>query len=379
MGERKLGLYIHIPFCQKKCNYCDFTSYPNMESYWEVYITALTDELKLISEKFQNSIISTVFIGGGTPSLLPPVYIEQIFECIYKFYNVETNCEISIETNPGTLSAPKLKTYRDAGINRLSIGLQACQDVLLKKLGRIHTFDDFINAVNMADKFGFDNINADIIFGIPEQSLSDWKETINLVTALGLTHISCYSLLIEEGTVFGDLKEKGLIKEADDILDREMYHYAKNYFSEKGYKQYEISNFAKPQYQCLHNMNYWERGEYIGIGAGAHSLIKNRRYANIPDVLDYIEGIRANTPVLAEDTLLSLDEALAEKMILGLRLNKGVDLRKVSEEFGVDVVMRYEKSIDTLLKKNLIEIDQKVIKLTERGFDLANSVFVEFI
>lgn len=311
--------------------------------------------------------------------MLPPVYIERIFNTIHRFYNIEANCEASIETNPGTLSAPKLKLYRNVGINRLSIGLQACQDSLLEKLGRIHTFNDFLNALNLARRFGFDNINADIIFGIPGQSVKDWKETVRIVAEAGLTHISCYSLMIEEGTVFGDLKEKGLIQEMDDELDREMYHYAINYFANTGYEQYEISNFAKPHYQCIHNMNYWERGEYIGAGAGAHSLIKSRRYANVSDILKYIDGIQAKKPVLEEDTLLSLEEAIAERMILGLRLSKGVDLKKVSDEFGVDVGMKYKKSLDTLLKKGLIKFDGKVVKLSAKGVDLANSVFVEFI
>jgi len=379
MIGKNLGLYIHIPFCLKKCNYCDFVSYPDMEDYWDAYVTALTGELVLLSGQFQNSLIRSVFIGGGTPSLLPPLYIERIFDTINRYYRMETNCEISIESNPGTLSASRLETYRNAGINRLSIGLQACQDFLLDKLGRLHTFSDFISALDLARRFGFENINADIIFGIPGQSLMDWKETVGIVAGLGLTHISCYSLMIEEGTLFGELKEKGLIREADDELDREMYHYAIDHFSAAGYEHYEISNFAKPHRECIHNMNYWERGEYIGVGAGAHSLIGNRRYANVPDIIRYIEGIREGRPALAEDHLISPDEALAERMILGLRLVKGLDLQKVSEEYGIDVEKKYKKSLDTLLRKNLIKYEGKVIKLTERGIDLANSVFVEFI
>ena len=294
-------------------------------------------------------------------------------------YKILPDCESTIESNPGTLDENKLSAYRALGINRLSIGLQACQNRLLNKLGRIHTFSDFENALDLAKKHGFSNINADIIFGIPDQTFEDWQETVNKVLHFDLTHISCYSLIIEEGTVFGRLKEEGLLHEMDEELDRRMYHYAVELFSRAGFAQYEISNFAKPDYQCRHNMNYWERGEYIGIGAGAHSFYSNRRYANSSDVLSYMKGICEGRPRLSEDSSLSAEESLSEKMILGLRLNKGVDLAQVSGEFGLDVGKRYQKNIEFLLSRKLVERSGDVISLTKLGLDLANTVFVQFI
>lgn len=379
MRNKSIGLYIHIPFCIKKCNYCDFCSYPDMDEYWDMYISAVADELNLKSEEFKDYIVKSVFVGGGTPSLLPPHHIDRIFEAVYKKYKISNDCEISIESNPGTITADKLMIYSSTGINRLSIGLQACQEHLLKKLGRIHSYGDFINAVDLAHKYDINNINADIIFGIPDQTFSDWKETVDNITSLGLTHISCYDLIIEEGTLFGEMNKKGIIREMDDELNREMYYFAIDYFLSKGYEQYEISNFSKPGYHCRHNMNYWERGEYIGVGAGAHSFTNNRRYANVQDVLRYIEGVNSKSLILSEDSYITPAEALAEKMILGLRLNKGVDLKMVSEEFGIDVEVKYKKSLELLLEKELINLTDKVVALTKKGFDLANNVFVEFL
>jgi oxygen-independent coproporphyrinogen-3 oxidase len=259
------------------------------------------------------------------------------------------------------------------------MGLQACQNSLLNKLGRIHTFEDFEYSLNLARKLGFININADIIFGIPGQTFEEWQETISRVLAFDLTHISCYSLMIEEGTVFGRMKDEGLIQEMDEDLDRLMYHFAISEFQKAGFEQYEISNFSKPRYQCEHNMNYWERGGYIGIGAGAHSFIKNRRFANTSDVARYMEGIDEKKPELSENSILSKEEELSEKIILGLRLNRGIDLVQVSEEFQIDAEKKYKKSMALLLSRKLIERDGSVIKLTKLGFDLANTVFVEFI
>lgn len=379
MDKKALGLYIHIPFCKRKCLYCDFPSYAGMEDYWDEYTSALIDELYLRSEEFKGCTIKTIFIGGGTPSILPHSHIERILDAVYSKFSVKNSCESTIEANPGTLTPEKLKAYKGVGINRLSMGLQACQDEILKKLGRVHNFRDFETAVKLAQDAGFDNMNADIIFGIPGQSFRDWDETVSRVLSFDLTHISCYSLIIEEGTPFYRMREEGSLIPIDDDLDRQMYHHAVNRFSDAGFTQYEISNFSKPHYQCQHNMNYWERGEYIGAGAGAHSFFKNRRYANTSDVLKYIEGIRNKKPVLAEDSYIMPEDALAEKMFLGLRMNKGVNIKEVSGEFGIDAGEKYRKSLEKLLKNGLIEMENGFVKLTDKGMDLANLVFVEFI
>jgi oxygen-independent coproporphyrinogen-3 oxidase len=350
-----------------------------MEAYWEHYTNAVVSELILKADEFTGSYIKTIFIGGGTPSLIPGSYIKRILETVHANYKVLAGCETTLESNPGTIDEEKLTTYLASGVNRLSMGLQACQNSLLNKLGRIHTFEDFEYSLNLARKLGFININADIIFGIPGQTFEEWQETISRVLAFDLTHISCYSLMIEEGTVFGRMKDEGLIQEMDEDLDRLMYHYAISEFQKAGFEQYEISNFSKPRYQCEHNMNYWERGGYIGIGAGAHSFIKNRRFVNTSDVARYMEGIDKKKPELSENSILSREEELSEKIILGLRLNRGIDLVRVSEEFQIDAEKKYKKSIALLLSRKLIERDGSVIKLTKLGFDLANTVFVEFI
>lgn len=377
--HKAIGLYIHIPFCQSKCNYCDFPSYAGMEDAWEAYTEAVVKELNQKAEMFSSTDIKTLFIGGGTPSVLPYCYMERIMEAVHGHYHVLTGCEATIESNPGTLTHEKLKAYRSMGLNRISLGLQACQEPLLKFLGRIHRYDDFTLAVELAHKNGFENINADLIFGIPGQSLADWQQTLENITALDLTHLSCYSLKIEEGTVFGDLKNQGKLQEVDEDLDRDMYQLAIDHLKRSGFEQYELSNFAKPHFPCQHNINYWECGEYMGIGAGAHSFYENRRYANTPDVRGYIESIQAGTPLLAEDYTISADEKLSEKMILGLRMNRGIELDALSREFGIDLERKYAEIINRLVLWKLVERCGTVLKLTKRGMDLANTVFLEFI
>jgi oxygen-independent coproporphyrinogen-3 oxidase len=378
-SKNQIGLYIHIPFCKQKCYYCDFPSYPYMEEYWGAYTEALVSELVLKAEEYNGPDIGTIFIGGGTPSLIPSEYISRILETVYKHYKVSRDCEATIESNPGTLTDEKLKQYKESGINRLSIGLQACQDDILEKLGRIHTFKDFTFTLNLAQKHGFVDINADIIFSIPNQTLAQWKDTVSKVITFELTHISCYSMKIEEDTVFGRLKSAGQLEEIEDELDRDMYHYAADAFYKAGFYQYEISNFSKPHFRCRHNMNYWERGEYIGTGAGAHSFIRNRRFANTADVPEYIKGIREKKPVLSEDNCLSVDDGIKESMILGLRLKEGIDLAKLSRELGVDLENKYHKKLNKLLSQNLVEREGSVLRLTSKGMDLANMVWIEFI
>lgn len=376
---KAIGMYIHIPFCQRKCHYCDFPSYAGMENYWEAYTEAVVKELTLKAEDFSQATIKTLFIGGGTPSLLPYRLIERILETVHSKYRVIPHGEATIEANPGTLTPDKLKTYRKLGLNRISLGLQAAQEDLLKKLGRIHSYEDFLHAVDLAHQNGFQNINADLIFGIPGQSLEDWRMTLERVTALDLTHLSCYSLKIEEDTLFGDLKNQGRLEEVEEELDREMYHMAIDYLAERGFAQYELSNFAKPHYSCQHNINYWECGEYMGIGAGAHSFARNRRFANTPDVAAYIGGIKTGEPLLSEDITLDMEDRISERVILGLRMNRGVDLEVLSLELNVDLEMKYAEKIEKLLAWKLVEHCGTVLKLTKRGMDLANSVFIEFI
>lgn len=374
-----IGIYIHIPFCIRKCRYCDFVSWPGMESYWQRYVEALVNEMAAWSEVAGGRSVMSVFIGGGTPSLLPTDLIARMMESVRTFYSLLPGAEITIEANPGTLDSDRIKAYREAGINRISLGLQAYQDRLLDFLGRAHTARQFDEAVVMAQDNGFDNINADIIFGIPHQTMDDWLETVSRVLYHGIPHVSCYSLTVEEGTPFGKMKQEGSWPDTDEDLERLMYHRAIEVFEEAGLPQYEISNFAKPQYRCLHNMNYWRRGEYLGFGAAAHSFFNGRRWANTADLRLYMESVQDGMAEVSECCHISDEEALSESIILGLRMNEGIDLDELSSVYLTDVWKIYGRKFADLAERELVDIDGSVVRLTKRGRDFANQVFVEFI
>jgi putative oxygen-independent coproporphyrinogen III oxidase len=377
--EKDIGIYIHIPFCIRKCKYCDFVSLPGMETVWEPYVNAVIKEMAIKSGTACRRRVMSVFIGGGTPSLLPGEYIQRIMEAAGRYYMILPDAEITIEANPGTLDREKIRAYRDAGINRLSIGLQAYQDRLLRFLGRVHTAAQFDEAVVMAQDNGFENINADIIFGIPFQSMDDWIETVSRVLYHRLPHVSCYSLTVEEGTPFGKMKQDGSWPGTDEDLERMMYYRAIEIFEDAGLMQYEISNLAKPQYRCRHNMNYWLRGEYLGFGAAAHSFLNDERWANTADLRLYIESVENGKTAVSECCRISKDEALSESIILGLRMTGGIDLDELSSVYGIDVRGKYGSQLAELAGRELVEISGSVVRLTKRGKDFANQVFVEFI
>ncbi len=366
-----IALYIHIPFCMSKCLYCDFLSFAGKENYVKDYIAALLNEIKAFKT---TSTVSTVFIGGGTPSVIDSSFIEEIMSCIYSSFNVSEEAEITIEANPGTVTLSKLTAYRKSGINRISFGVQAWQNRLLKSIGRIHTSNDIADSVKMAKMAGFDNINCDLMFSLPNQSSEDFIETINMVTALEPQHISAYSLIIEEGTPFFEMYEAGKISPVNDEEDRKMYHSGIRLLQEKGYYQYEISNFAKQGYECKHNLTYWYRGEYKGFGLGASSLINKKRLKNTEDFFEYING---KNHISVEE--LSLTDRQEEFMFLGLRCNRGISENEFYSAFGKDINSVYGSEINKLLKDKLIEKSNGKIYLTEKGFDLANIVFVEFM
>lgn len=374
-----IGIYIHIPFCARKCRYCDFTSWSGMESAWEAYVQAVIRELALKSTMARQRRVMSVFIGGGTPSLLPYALILRILDAVRKYYQLLPDAEITIEANPGTFDDDRIKAYREAGINRISIGLQAYQDHLLAFLGRIHTARQFDEAVFIAQKHGFSNINADIIFGIPYQTMDDWLETLSRVLSHQIPHVSCYSLTVEEDTPFGRMKREGTWQDPDEELERSMYHTAMEVLREAGLEQYEISNAAKPHFRCRHNMNYWLRGEYLGFGAAAHSFFGRKRSANTSDLKRYMEGVAQGSPILDECYPVSDEEALSESIILGLRLTEGIDLDVLSSVYHTDVRMKYRKKLEELAERNLVELAGSVVRLTKRGTDFANQVFVEFI
>lgn len=376
---KSIGMYIHIPFCRSKCYYCDFNSFACRDELVPAYFNALNKELLIYAEKLKDYRVKTIFIGGGTPSAVDAHYISRLMELINEKINRDRYAEISIETNPGTLTFEKLKVYRQLGINRLSMGLQAWQDNILKKLGRIHTAKEFEHNFLLAREVGFDNINVDLIFGIPGQSYEDWCQTLKSVTELEPQHMSCYSLKIEEGTVFGNKLESGELVPIDDAVDREMYNFCKSYLAQKGYQHYEISNFAKPGRKCLHNLVYWNEEEYVGLGAGAHSFFEGIRYNNVYDIESYIENIIRGKIPSENHEVIGIKESMTEFMILGLRLIEGINIEDFRLRFGKDLYNVYGNEIDKLSYRGFIVVENGYIRLSDIGLDYANQVFMEFV
>ena len=373
---KEIGLYIHIPFCRSKCLYCDFNSYENREGDAVEYIASLLRELSAYQKKY-NFIYKTVFIGGGTPTVINCSLIGSIMEALAP--HIKAGAEITMESNPGTVTFESLKYYRGLGINRLSIGLQAWQEGLLRGLGRIHSLEDFLYAYDCARKSGFDNINADLMFALPNQTFDMWKETVENVCSLGVEHISCYSLKLEEGTKLFDMNKEGKVQLPDEDLDREMYKAAVDILDSHGYNQYEISNFARKDMECKHNLIYWKNEEYLGVGAGSHSKLDGIRFWNHKDIDQYCSLImQGKLPVEGQEEL-SRDEDMWETIFLALRLNEGLDLSGFEIKYGVDFQSRYGDAVNKLTAQGLVFVETDRIKLTDRGRDLSNSVFIEFM
>lgn len=371
----KISLYIHIPFCVRKCLYCDFPSFSGMESIFDDYVRMLCREIDETYSDYRGMEVKSIFVGGGTPSVLPPALLGRISDKIFSRFDVDSKAEITIETNPGTLDAKKLGEMKSMYFNRLSMGLQAWQDRLLKKLGRIHTADEFETNFLQARDAGFKNINVDLMFALPAQSLDDWQETLEKVMKLRPEHISAYSLIIEEGTPFFDMFDRGELKEIDEVTDRKMYYLAKEMLSDKGYKQYEISNFAKEGFECYHNKVYWRTEEYQGFGLGAHSYADGVRFHNTYDMKEYLrgEGFRL------DKEFLSLQEKQEEFMFMGLRMNEGVSEAEFLRRFGESMDSVYGDEIKELISEELLVKKDGRLSLTDRGVDISNSVFEKFI
>lgn len=380
---KDIGLYIHIPFCKQKCYYCDFISYSDQKEKIEKYINALTKEIELESNKYKKEEyeISTIYLGGGTPSFLESKYIENIMDIVKEYYNIKNDAEITIEINPGTVNKDKLEHYKQIGINRISIGLQSTKNELLKQIGRIHTYEEFLNCYELARKVGFKNINVDLIIGIPNQTLEDVDEALNKIIELNPEHISLYSLIVEENTIIEKMIRKKEISLPEEEIERKMYWKSKNKLEENNYIHYEISNFAKEGYISKHNYNCWKQKEYLGFGIAAHSYIENNRYCNI-DLLDkYISNIE-NEKIENNRTICEIqteEEKQKEYMLLGLRTIEGVNIQEFKNKFIENPIYLFRKQLEKLVKEDLIEIDLNQIKLTTKGLDLANIVWEEFV
>ena len=376
MKNKEMGIYIHIPFCKQKCYYCDFTSFCGKDNLIEKYVEALKKEIELENIK---SKITTVYIGGGTPSYIDSKYIKQIINKV-KEKNISSSAEITIEVNPGTVTEEKLRDYKECGINRLSIGLQTTQDVLLKEIGRIHDFEEFLNTYQLARKIGFNNIIVDLILGLPNQRIVDLKESLSKIIELNPEHISVYSLIVEENTPISKMIEKGELVLPDEELERNMYWYVKNTLEIEGYEHYEISNFARSGYCSKHNMNCWEQQEYIGFGIAAHSYRDITRYSNTENIEEYIENI--NTGKIEHNKIIheiqKEDDTKKEYMLLGLRKIKGIQISDFKNKFGDNPIYLYRNELKKLADEKLVKVDEDNIRLTAKGLDLANLVWEEF-
>lgn len=372
---KDLSIYIHIPFCKEKCFYCDFLSFKGKDEYFLLYKQALLKEIEDFATLNKHKyIVKTIFIGGGTPSILPIGYIGEIAKKIYTLFNVEKNAEFTIEANPGTLSYEKIKHFKDSNINRISIGLQAYQNHLLKKIGRIHTIEQFLQNYENIRKVGFKNVNIDLMFSLPSQTKKDFETTVINIAKLNPEHISTYSLILEEGTKFFDMYEKGEITMCDENLDRQFYYMAKDILTKYGYQLYEISNFCKKDKQCKHNIVYWTRGEYIGFGLGASSLIDEKRIVNTNNFNDYI-NFKNNRQI----EILQKKHMYSEFIFLGLRMTEGIKKSDFYKQFNVNITDVYKKQIDKFLKNGLLIEDGDILKLSKKGIDVSNVVFAEFI
>lgn len=374
---KEIGIYIHIPFCIKKCEYCDFVSYCNKKEYVPQYINALKKEIKNnINKEYK---ITTIYIGGGTPSSIEENYIADIIETIKLNMNDEDlkdfeNIEVTIEVNPGTVNKEKLQVYKKIGINRLSIGLQETHDELLKSIGRIHTYEEFIKTYKLARKIGFNNINVDLMIALPNQTIQDIKENLEKITKLNPEHISVYSLILEEGTPFYNKYNENKIKLPDEELERNMYWYVKNTLENNGYMHYEISNFSKKGFESKHNMNCWNQEEYLGFGVAAHSYNNRIRYSNTNSIEEYIK--ESNKIIHEEQTLEDMQK---EYMLLGLRKIEGINIQKFKNKFAQNPIFIFKEQLNKLVDEELIIVDGNEIKLTNKGLDLANIVWEEFV
>lgn len=370
-----VGLYIHIPFCKSKCMYCDFCSYSGKDNMMIEYAHALNKEILLA---LKGRSIDTVFIGGGTPTYFCLEAWEIISHSL-KELNINNMVEFTVECNPGTIDSEKLKLLKKIGVNRISVGLQAWQERLLKSIGRIHSREEFIDCFNMVRAHGFDNINVDIMFGLPGQSLSDLKETIEEVAKLNPEHISCYSLIVEEDTPFGRLYEKGELKLPDEDLERKMYDEAVRLLNEKGYKQYEISNFSKSGLQCKHNIKYWKAEEYIACGVAAHGYVDGVRYRNEENIKKYIKEINESGLSVVESYKNSKKDDIEEFMFMGLRMTEGVSEDEFYNRFGLSLWELYEEVIKKFIKLDYLEHKDGHLSIKPQALGISNSIMCEFI
>lgn len=384
MADKSLELYVHIPFCVRKCEYCDFLSAPAGADTQQEYVRNLLLEIEQKGVRCTDYEVTTIFFGGGTPSILKAGWIADILDAIHRNFKVRKDAEITIECNPGTLTFEKLSIYKSAGINRISVGLQSASDAELRELGRIHTYEDFLKSYDLIRKKGFSNVNIDLMAALPGQTLKSYEQTLRRVLALKPEHISAYSLIIEEGTPFYEkyeadelLREKGEKPQMlpSEETERLMYERTKELLLAHGYERYEISNYARRGYACRHNIGYWRRENYLGFGLGSASLLENERFHNTTDLTDYLGG----DYLAYEQEKLDKKSQMEEFMFLGLRMTEGISTECFRQTFGLPVELVYGPVLEQQIADQLLRKEDGRIFLTERGLDVSNYVMAQFL
>ncbi len=370
-----LGLYVHIPFCSKKCYYCDFASYVNNDDKIYDYIDAVLSELR----SYKDNKFDTIFIGGGTPSYLNEDQLFKLLGGIANLISIDRIKEFTIECNPGTLTYEKLRVMKDFGVDRLSIGLQSANEETLKFIGRNHKFEDFDRSINLAHKVGITNINADLIFGIPNEGFEDYKNTLNVISSYDLNHISSYNLILEKNTKFYNLYVNGKLNEIDEDLQVYMYNYTREYLHDLGFIQYEVSNYAKEGKECLHNLVYWNFDDYIGVGVSAHSFYRNYRFENTRTLDKYIKMYKENMHIYDSVHKNLLSDNVEEYIMVGLRKNSGISLDKFYNRFGLHIDDVFKDQINKHILNGLLCRENDNLFLTERGFLLMNFILEDFL
>ena len=369
-----LSLYFHVPFCLSKCAYCDFASYPGREGDWRRYFEALWRELERGQSALPGREIATAFFGGGTPTLVDAGYIEETLALARRAWRFREDAEITLEGNPGTLTPQKLSAYRRAGINRLSLGAQSFDDGLLKSLGRVHTAAQIAEAVAMARDAGFENVNLDLMYALPGQTMAQWRDALDAAIALGVEHVSAYSLIVEDGTPMAARVASGAVVVPDDEAVNAMQREAVARLEAAGYRRYEISNYARPGFECRHNLVYWNRGDYLGLGCAAHSLADGRRFSNPASLDAYLTGERRG-----DEQALTAEDAMEETLMLSTRTTRGLDLRAWENEFGAPFERGREAAIGRLASGGFIEILDGYLRLTLRGMEVQDAVVLELM
>lgn len=373
--KKALELYLHIPFCIRKCEYCDFLSGPADERNRRTYLDALLRELAAVGPQAEDYEVTSVYIGGGTPSLLPGEWMEKLMAGVREGYCLAKDAEISMEANPGTLTKENLAGYRRAGINRLSLGCQSTDDAELKLLGRIHTWAQFQESFRMAREAGFTNLNVDLMSGLPGQHLASWEESLETIARMEPEHISAYSLIIEEGTPFSARK----LDLPDEDTEYRMYEDVAAVLGKYGYYQYEISNYAKKDRNCRHNEGYWQRKDYLGLGLGAASLVGRERFTNTSDMSEYLENSGNLEKIRTDRETLTREDEMGEFMFLGLRMTKGVSKKDFQEYFGTSIEKIYGEVLEKYKKQGLLLEEDGRVCLSRAGIHVSNAVMADFL